>query len=284
MALQLTDVSIIKHLLGKHGVDPKRSLGQNFLVSPEVVEATVAILQEGPKNITELGSGLGTLTQALAMSGFHVRAVEKDDVFAEIIPTVIPPKLRPHVEVIHDDLKEVVWEWETGYQLVGNIPYNLSGLIIRRLTQLQPAPQAAVLLMQKEVGQRVTAEAPNMNLLSLSVGLWGHAESILSVPPNCFWPQPKVHSQLIFLLPKPTSGAGEAAQGVEERERILAFAKTFFQKKRKQIGGVLKREFKLSDDALASVLENVEVGPSARPEELSVQQWRRLYEHVIRKS
>lgn len=267
----VTDISILKVLLEKHGISASKAMGQNFLTSPEVVEATLAILEEGPNAVTELGSGMGALTQAVVENGYTVRAIEKDDEFVGILPTIVSKKNRENLTILHTDLKDADWSWNEPYQLIGNIPYNLSGYIIRRLTQLDPAPYQAVLLVQKEVGQRMTAQAPDMSLLSLSISLWGTATRLLNVPPNCFWPQPTVHSQLVLLTPHTPQHIS-----TQEREGILKIAQIFFQQKRKQIGGMIQREFSLSESEMKDLISTIHVTPTTRPQELTATQWQIL--------
>lgn len=273
--VNLTDVPTIKALLGEEGAEPARAWGQNFLISPEVVEASMVALQDAPRRATELGSGLGVLTTQLAHAGFTVRAIEKDRNLTPILRRVLPPKLREHVTIVEDDLRDVGWGWDEPYVLVGNIPYNLSGLIFRRLTQLDQAPERVVFLVQKEVGERVWAGEPDMSLLSLAVHLWGEVEKILNVPPHCFWPQPKVSSQLILLTPH-----AEQTLSLAEREKIMGVAKKIFAGKRKQIGGQITRLFGLSAEEVAELLSPLSILPTARPQELSVEQWVRLYDHL----
>lgn len=272
----LTNLDYLKSLLNKQGIQPSRAMGQNFLIAPEVVEAIVTTAEAGPKQITELGAGAGTVTQMLVGSGFAVRAIEKDEALAQIIPTVLPPKLREKVTVEAKDLRAVAWEWDEPYQLIGNIPYNLSGFIVRRLTQLDPAPQAAFLLVQQEVGARIRASEGEMSLLSLAVRLWGRAERLLRVPKNCFWPQPKVDSELLILVPH------SSLVPVKGREAILQIARTFFQAKRKQMGGVAKVHFSLSVTQLAEVFSAAGVQATQRPQELSVTQWQSLAQTLLR--
>lgn len=252
----LTDERYVKSLLSRAGIAPARSSGQNFLICPEVVEATLSVLDHNIENITELGAGVGTLTGALAEAGYHVRAIERDKVLANILFEQLPKKLRERVEILNKDLREVEWPGT----IVGNIPYNLSGLIIRRITQLTPEPEQVILLVQKEVGQRMTASPPNMNLLGLAVQLWGEVKIILEVPASCFWPEPKVDSSLVLLVPR--------TEPVEDREKILQVAKTCFQAKRKQLSGTLKRAYGLGIDL------------KRRPQELSVQEWQELAKRV----
>ncbi len=264
----LTNLAWLKQTLARHDIAPAKSLGQNFLICSEVVEAALAALEGGPPQITELGAGVGTLTQALVAHNYQVRAIEKDDDFVHLLPQTIPAKNKDSLNVVHGDLRQEEWHWAGAYQLIGNIPYNLSGLIMRRLTQLEQPPTQAIVLVQKEVGQRLRAVPPDMNLLGLAVSLWGSAQKILNVPPNCFWPRPKVYSQLVLLTPTTDNPLSPA-----QREATLAVAKVFFQQKRKQIGGVLRKSFKLSAADQATILKKVNLESTARPQEISKENW-----------
>ncbi len=271
MQYDLTDLQTLKALLQKHDIEPSRSLGQNFLVCREVVEAVSMALGAAPQ-VTELGAGIGAITMELAAKGYQVRAIEKDDELAAMLPRIIPKALRSNIEVVHGDLRQEIWQWPSPYQIVGNIPYNLSGLVIRRLTQLEKEPTQALFLLQKEVGQRLTAHAPDMNLLSLAVQLWGNADVLLTVPPSCFWPQPEVHSCLVLLTPDPALGIS-----ITEREHILRVAKVFFQQKRKQIGGMLKKSFGLSIKEHDAILKKLHLSKEARPQELTRPVWQEMF-------
>lgn len=278
----LTNPDVLKSILGQHKVRADKSLGQNFLICEEVIQSVLIALQDGPKKITELGPGVGTLTQGLIMSGYQVRGIEKDDDFIHIIPSVLPKNLAQNLDLIHGDLKEVEWSWPktTGtlpasanasasqhWSLVGNIPYNLSGLIIRRLTKMQSAPSRAIFLMQKEVVDRLVTKENDMSLLGLSLGLWGTAELLLRVPPSCFIPAPSVQSSLVLLTPNPDR------LPEEKREEIIAKAKPFFQAKRKQIGTTLKRAYQKTEQEITDITGHIHVLPTARPENLTVEQW-----------
>ena len=284
--LDLTDIQTLKSLMAREGIAPKHSAGQNFLVCGEPVEAAVEILKEGPPNVTELGAGMGPLTLPLLEARFQVRAIEKDSSLASILRKTAPPALREKLELIVGDLRYTQWEQEQPYQIAGNIPYNLSGLIFRKITQLAPAPTAVVLMVQREVALRLTAEPPNMNLLALAVQLWGKAHVVLNVPRNCFWPQPEVESSLVLLTPRkpqfPLLRQGSAGQAMtndqyDEREELLDFVKPFFQAKRKQMGGVLRRAYNLSEDEATEKLKQAGIETSARPQEVSLEQWKTLY-------
>ncbi len=268
----LTDIRYIQHLLGKEGVSPNHSAGQNFLVAPEVIEAALLSAKGGPKNITELGSGLGSLTQSLIMAGYHVRGIEWDKHLVAILRKVLPTTRHPNLAIVQGDLRKVAWEQSEAYQIMGNIPYNLSGLIFRRLTHLDPAPERAIFLVQKEVALRVAAHAPDMNLLGLSIALWGQATIVLRVPPTCFWPEPAVESTLLIITPHIPP-----LYSPEKREAILKTAKLFFQGKRKQIGGVIRRQWQRSPEDLIALRLKFGISPRARAENLSVQNWEHLH-------
>ncbi|MEX2054939.1 MAG: 16S rRNA (adenine(1518)-N(6)/adenine(1519)-N(6))-dimethyltransferase RsmA [Candidatus Andersenbacteria bacterium] len=270
----LTDRDYLTSLLTKAGIRPVASAGQHFLIAEEVIEATLMALENGPQQITELGAGPGALTEALLQNGYHVRAIERDNALAHINEHHLPTKARQSLELIVKDLRDVNWSWPTDYQLVGNIPYNLSGLIIRRITKLSPTPNRAVLLVQAEVGERLTATPPDMQLLSLAVSLWGEAHVLMKIPASCFWPAPQVNSALVLLLPHATN------KEIAQREDILAFAKPLFQLRRKQIGGSLQKTYQLSSNAVSTVLAEAGATTEQRPQELTVAQWQNLHKSV----
>lgn len=213
---------------------------------------------------------MGTLTQALAAAGARIRAIEWDEKLAAILPDHIPRHMREYVRVIRQDLRTADWTWKEPYLVVGNIPYSVSGRVLRRLTQTTPAPEAALFLVQYEVAERVVARPGEMSLVGLAVQLWGDATVLLRVPPSCFWPEPQVNSALVLFAPH------ERQVALEERERVLKLARIFFQARRKQIGHVARRVLKLSESEAREQLAQVGVEMQQRPQELSVEQWRKL--------
>jgi|GEM_PF-841286 16S rRNA (adenine1518-N6/adenine1519-N6)-dimethyltransferase len=264
----------LQKLMRQARIKPQRESGQNFLICPEIIEATLLAMEGGPKNVTELGAGIGPLTSALLEVGYTVKAIERDQTLSTIMTQEIHSKHKDQLELVVKDLRETRWDWSREqkghqpYQLVGNIPYNLSGLIIRRIVQLDPSPDRVLLLLQKEVGERLTSTPPNMNMLSLSVSLWGKADLLLRIPASCFWPAPKVESCLVILTPHK-----DQTEDVQTREKIIATARIFFQSKRKQMAGVLKRKLKEKNQ---DALKQANINGHSRPQELTLEQWRAL--------
>lgn len=272
--LNLTDPQTIERLLGQHGVIPSRSSGQNFLICAEPLEVAVNLAAEGPGAITELGPGYGPLTLGLLGNGRHVRAIEQDEKLAGILKEITPPELLPRLELQIQDMREADWTWSEPYQIFGNIPYNLSGLVLRRLTQLEPAPHQAVLMVQREVAERLTAGPPDLSLLGLSIQLWGEASIVAQVPATCFWPAPEVSSSLVLLTPSPDR------LDMKTREAVLELARAAFQTKRKQLGGSLTKYHNLSREQVAAALKAVSITPNQRPQELTPKQWIALFNHL----
>lgn len=272
----LTNSDYVQQLLKKHAISPTRSAGQNFLVCEEPVEAVLTALEDAPRRVTELGAGMGPLTQALLSAGFFVRAIERDTALADILASVVGKRFPEQLGLVRGDLREAEWTQAEPYALVGNIPYQLSGYIMRRLVTLEPAPTQAVLMVQREVGARLAAIAGEMNLLGLAAQLWGTPHLLLNVPRTCFWPEPAVHSVIVLLIPR------EKDIPLVERENVLRVATVFFQQKRKQIGGVLKRSFHQSVDEIETILGPLNLTATARPQDLSVAQWQALTKVVAR--
>lgn len=262
-------------ILAQARLTPAHAAGQNFLVCEAVRAATLTALPHPSYPVTELGAGLGTLTQALVRSGFTVRAIERDLALIPLLRQQVVPELQKQLTIVPGDVRSTDWRWSTPYYVVGNIPYNLSGLILRRITQLDPAPARAIVLVQQEVGERVRAVPPAMHLVSVAMQLWGIPTRLRKVPASCFWPQPQVDSELLQLTPH------AKRLSVEQREQIVAVAKHCFQQRRKQIGGVLQHRWHLSRHEVERRLADIALRATQRPQELSVADWQRLTEAFL---
>jgi 16S rRNA (adenine1518-N6/adenine1519-N6)-dimethyltransferase len=228
-------------------VAAKKSLGQNWLVNEGVLDRIVQAAQiTSGETVLEIGPGQGALTERLIAAGAKVVAVEKDRRLIE--PLREKYGGRSSGEIIEADI--LTWEPTLSgpYKVVANIPYYLTSHLIRLMLESWPTPMLAVLMVQEEVAQRMLAAPPDMNLLALSVQLYAKPELIMRVSRGSFRPMPDVDSAVIRLTPIPCDRS--------ENERILQLAKTFFAHKRKQMG--------------------IGQNPKARPQELSVDNWRRI--------
>ena len=262
----ITDKKVLRSQLAAHQHRPRRSAGQNFLVCAKPVTKTVEALPKGLSTVVELGAGAGALTEALLEQGHQVVAIERDSTLVTILNERLLDQHREQLTIVADDLRHTPWEQPAPYGLVGNIPYNLSGLIFRRLPKLHPQPEQVILLVQREVGQRLLAAPPAMSLLSVAVQLWGMPTRLQSVPAGCFWPQPDVDSVLVAITPHAHQLDRDTYQSV------INVARTGFGTKRKQLGGSLRRGLGLAEAEIITQLEAVGLAPAQRPEVLSIEQ------------
>jgi 16S rRNA (adenine1518-N6/adenine1519-N6)-dimethyltransferase len=239
-------------------VTAKKSLGQNFLVNEGVLDRIVAAAQlSAADTVVEIGPGTGALTRRLGATGARVIAIEKD---ARLIgPLRESFAASPNVTVTEGD----VLKWRPdlpggSYKVVANIPYYLTSHLLRHLLEEWPRPSCAVLMVQSEVADRILASPPDMNLLALSVRLYATPSRVMRVSRGSFRPMPDVDSAVIRLdIPTSDSGASGSAPA------ILAIARRAFAHKRKQLKATVP----------VKALERAGISPSARPQELSAEQW-----------
>ena len=185
-------------------MEPKKSLGQNFLRSKVVVDGIVsASLLEQKDLCLEIGPGEGVLTEALLKKGVKVIAVEKDDRLIPVLEEKFKNEISDYnLKIIHGDILELDIEKIIGkskYKLVANIPYYITGQIIRRFLESQKQPVSITLLVQKEVAERIVSKDKKESLLSLSVKAYGEPKYVHKVSKGAFHPQPKVDSAVIFI-------------------------------------------------------------------------------------
>jgi 16S rRNA (adenine1518-N6/adenine1519-N6)-dimethyltransferase len=203
--MELTSPKIIKELLSKNEARPSRGLGQNFLIDKNVLHKIIEAADLSESDIIlEVGPGIGTLTQELATKVKKVIAIEKDKTMVEILSAEGGPASGwKNVEIIHGDILKIEkLEKFKNYKVVANIPYYLTSPLIRKFLESENQPKEIILMVQKEVAQRICAKPPHMSLLSVSVQFYAKAKIISYVSKNCFWPSPKIDSAIIKIKPK----------------------------------------------------------------------------------
>ena len=200
--MTLTSPKIIKELLAKYEARPSKGLGQNFLIDKNILDKIIDSADIKPTDIIlEVGPGIGVLTQELAKRAGKVIAVEKDHTMIEILKETL--KDYKHIEVINGDiLKFNPALYAKKYKVVANIPYYLTSPLIRKFLEEKDQPEEIILMLQKEVAQRICSKPPNMNLLAVSVQFYATPAIISYVSKNCFWPAPKIDSAIIKITPK----------------------------------------------------------------------------------
>lgn len=256
---------------------PKRSLGQNFLVDPNLQRKIVeAIAATGDDEVLEIGPGRGALTRHLAGVVRRLVLVELDDALAAALRHEFAE--RPDVAVVHADILDVVLSRQVTdvgrLRVVGNIPYNITTPIVFHLLE-RPRPRDIVLMVQDEVARRITAPAGTSAYGALSVGVQtvAHAHRLFRVPRTAFRPQPRVDSALVRIAPVVPVPLSEA-----EEVRLRRLVRAVFQWRRKQLGKILRDhpDLRLTPDRIRHAVAAVGFDPEDRPERLSPSDFVRL--------
>jgi 16S rRNA (adenine1518-N6/adenine1519-N6)-dimethyltransferase len=259
-------------LLDRHGLRPSRALGQNFVVDPNTVRRIARLAEISPgDSVVEIGAGLGSLTLALAATGASVTAVEIDRHLLPVLRDVVQPA---GVTVVEGDALRLDWGDVLGsaskdWVLVANLPYNVATPLIADVLDGVPAISRMLVMVQREVGERLAANPgdPAYGAVSVKVAYWGRARLAGRVPAAVFVPRPNVESVLVDIR-------RDAAPAVDPAtvapEKLFALVRAGFAQRRKMLRS-----------ALAGVVdpegfEAAGVDPRARAETLDVTAWGRL--------
>ena len=244
-----------------------KRFGQHFLTDKSVLAAIAASVAPQPGDtIIEIGPGRGVLTDELARFSNDLVAIEIDHLLSEQLKKRYESNLR--VKVIEADVLDVgLSSLSTApFVVVGNVPYYITTPILFHVLQ-RPLPRHIVLLVQREVAERIVASpgSKQFGALSVNVQVAATAEIIRHVPPGAFSPPPKVDSAIVRITPRASSLVSD-----DEADRFRPFVQGLFGMRRKQIGNVLRSVTQLSPADAVSVLESLGIDPRARPETLAV--------------
>ncbi len=263
----------MRELAARHGIRPKKSLGQHFLIEPALARRIVQLAGVGPgDHVVEIGAGMGSLTSALAGSGASVVAVELDRALLPALQEVLGTRANVRVELA--DALRVNWrELLPGpgpWAMVANLPYNVAVPVVLRALELEPRIDRFLVMVQREVGERLAAGPgdPEYGAVSLRVAYRASAKVVRAVSPSVFWPRPNVESVLVSLVRRPPPvQADEAALW-----RLLSES---FAQRRKTMRNALVR-LGVPRDRAEGLLMEAGIVPATRPEELGLEDFARL--------
>jgi 16S rRNA (adenine1518-N6/adenine1519-N6)-dimethyltransferase len=251
--------SEIAGLLDRHGIAPSRRLGQHFLADPNITRKIVELSGVGPGDrVVEVGAGTGTLTRALAATGARVVAYEVDSGLLPVLEEVtagLPVELR-HIDATEADLGA---ELDGGpWVMVANLPYNVGTPLLLGALRSAPQIQRMVVMVQREVAERLVAGpgSKEYGLPSVVVGIHGRAKPAFRVPAQVFYPAPNVESAVVVI---------ERVPAPPESERAVEIAAAAFNQRRKMLRGSLATALA---DPVAS-LQAAGIDPTRRAEDLS---------------
>lgn len=267
----------IKTLFKQYNNRPRKSLGQNFVINKSVIDKIIQAADLKPNDtVLEIGPGIGALTIELAKRAQKVIAVEKDKALCNILQDVLQKNNLDNVAIIEGDalnfqskskLQNLNFQ---NYKLVANIPYYITQPIIRLFLESGNSPQEIILLVQKEVAQRICAQPPKMNLLAVSIQFYAKPKIITYVSQNNFWPKPKVDSAIIRITP-----ANINAQQIQPKE-FFKVVKAGFSAPRKMLINNLFNKLKIPKEKISEIFNQININQKARAENLSLADWQIL--------
>jgi 16S rRNA (adenine1518-N6/adenine1519-N6)-dimethyltransferase len=264
---------------------PKKNLGQPWLRDPGALAeiANCAKIESGDL-VVEIGPGLGTLTRVLAKRAGEVVAIEVDADLA----SNLAGKLPTNVEVRNEDFLQFdLASLPSGYKIVGNIPYFITGKIVRKIVEAKNRPSRVVLLVQKEVARRLAAGPGEMSALSVIVQHYVEVALGPIVEAEKFTPPPKVDSQVVILTPQKSPGNLHLRKGAtltqmqeKQEKQFLRVVKAGFSNRRKKLKASLAGGLGIEKSEAEEILRKVEINPSLRAQNLTVDDWQKIAKQI----
>ena len=266
-----------------YGVKPSHRHSQVFLIEPRFYQKLVEAADIQPSDeVLEIGPGWGFLTMALAQRAKGVTAIELDPLLAEILPTRFLEAGFHNITVVHHDVLSVVINrpelaeksrlanitLPSSYKLVANLPYSITSVCLKRFLAGEVArPSLMVVMVQKEVAERLTAKPGKMSLLSLLSQYYSDPHYITDVPAANFWPKPQVDSAIVSLQLK------QPSLSVEDEKWLWRLARIGFSSRRKMLKNNLSAGLLIEESAVSNYLTQVRQNVNCRAQDLSINQW-----------
>jgi len=266
------DPDQLAKLLRRHRINLKHRLGQNFLIDPILRDKVADAAGNPTDEVVEVGAGVGTLTIALADRHSRVTAVELDRTLIPALREVVEG--HDGVEVVEADILklDLSQRYANGEGLVvGNIPYNLTGALIRKVLDRPPRPRRLSLVVQKEVAERWTAST-GASLATVAVQVFAEAHLEFTIPAAAFTPAPRVDSALVVLEVR-----DKPAVDVADMDAFFRLVEAVFQFRRKQLGGALGRIAGIGSEAAGARLREAGIEPERRAQTLTLDEWQSVY-------
>jgi len=269
----------VKALLRQYDLQPRKSLGQNFLHDEGVAARILAAARLSPSDhVLEVGPGLGILTQGLAQHAAHVVAIELDDRLVQVLRKTLAHL--PNVEVLHGDILQANPEdlipSGVPYKVVANLPYYITSAVTRHVLEATIRPRLLVIMVQREVAERMTAGPGDMSLLAVSVQYYGAPRLVARVRSGAFYPRPEVDSAIVRI-----DVHDELPAYGDTPDQFFRVVKAGFSQRRKQIRNSLSSGLSLDRNEVASALEAHGLDEKRRPQTFSVEEWGEVCEAML---
>lgn len=273
--MELSNINTIQSILKKHGFSFKKSLGQNFLINPEVCPKMAELACDSEMGVLEIGPGIGVLTKELSKCAKKVVAIELDERLKEILPETLSDC--PNVEIIFGDamklnLKEIITEKFadcSGVAVCANLPYYITSPIVMMLLESKLPIENITVMVQKEAAERLCAKVGSREAgaVTVAVSYYADAEILFPVDRNSFMPPPNVDSAVIKLniLKNPKVK-------VMDEKKFFSVVKACFAQRRKTLVNSLSNTANYSKESIKSALSQINLPETVRSEQLTIEQ------------
>jgi len=273
------DPSAVRRTLREAGLRARHALSQNFLADVDVLEAILAEADPRPgSRVLEIGPGLGLLTAGLLDAGAEVTAVELDRGLAGFLRERFEDPIEGgqlrlvEGDALDQDLAHLV---APPFEVVANLPYHITSPILHRLLGETPRPARLVLMVQREVAERIAAPPGGMSYLSVCVQYDAKVRIAFDVPPEAFEPEPAVRSAVIVVEPYPPD---DRLPTREAEDALWRLVQASFRERRKMLHNVLSRQLPVEPTAVTAALAIAGIAPDRRPQTVAVGEWLKLLE------
>jgi len=274
----------MKELLQKYSLKPSKRLGQNFLINKGIIKKIIAAadLRAGDV-VLEIGPGLGALTKELAKTAKKVVAVEKDK---KLIP-LLKEELKGYnnIQIINSDILKIRGKQISAdlmkYKIIANLPFYITAPVIRMFLEDPPSgrpPEEMVLVVQKEVAQRITAKPPKMSILAAAVQFYAQVQTISYILKGSFWPAPKTDSAIIKITPFSPAKLNKLSPS--QKKVFFKIVRAGFSHPRKQLANNFSKELNIEKKIVEQWLKKNKINPKQRAEALDIANWRSLYKTI----
>ena len=268
----VSQLSKVKETLKNMDRRARKGLGQHFLVDSSYLK-TISAKAELSKGDTviEVGPGLGVLTEVLLEEAGHVIAVEVDAALTNALTRALsesPNLILVNADILKTTPEQLLDAGVTSYKVVANLPYNIASPVLRRFLEARFKPSLIVVMVQREVAKNMMAKAPDMNLLAIGVQLYGRPKIVRKVPPDAFYPRPKVESAIVRI-----DVYNEPSVEVGDIETFFRIARAGFGNKRKQLRNSLALGLDISPKAVEELLHKAGISHQRRAQTITLNEW-----------
>ncbi len=272
----LTSIKHIRQICKDIGLQPSKERGQNFLLNSDVIDKMIQSAElDKQDTVLEIGPGLGILTQSLVNSTHQVIAVEWDKRLHYFLKQHF--KDCKNLKLIRADFLDIYQSildkelYQTNYKVVANLPYQISSNVLRNLLEVKHKPKLAVVMLQKEVGDRIIETNNKSSLISLMVNFYARSSMVAKVNKVNFWPPPKVDSVVLKL---------DDIKNIDEKysRQFFKLARLGFANKRKMLKNNLATLFER--ELLNKIFKELGLSAKVRAEDLALAEWKRLVEKL----